>query len=34
MIARSFEIIYADDGSSDGTTDILRRLHAQDSRFA
>jgi dolichol-phosphate mannosyltransferase len=28
----SFEIVYADDGSRDQTLDILRQLHASDSR--
>jgi len=29
----SYEIIYVDDGSKDGTMDVLRSLHAADSRI-
>lgn len=29
----SYEIIYVDDGSADGTTEILRRLHSQDRKI-
>ena len=30
-LGREYEIIYVDDGSSDGSWDVLRRLAAQDS---
>jgi len=32
--ARSFEIIFVDDGSSDDTLDIVRALHATEGRIA
>jgi len=31
-LARSYELIFIDDGSTDGSYDVLRQLHARDSR--
>ena len=31
--AASFEVVFIDDGSGDGTLDVLRSLHASDSRL-
>ncbi len=30
-LGRSYELIYVDDGSIDGSRDILRRIHAEDA---
>ncbi len=32
-MGRSYEIIYVDDGSADGTTEILRRLHSKNRKI-
>lgn len=31
-LERGYELIYVDDGSEDGTRDVLRRIHARDAR--
>jgi dolichol-phosphate mannosyltransferase len=33
LSSMDFEILYVDDGSADGTADILRQLHAADARI-
>ncbi|TFH29769.1 MAG: glycosyltransferase [Myxococcales bacterium] len=30
LLGRSYEVLYIDDGSTDGSRDVLRRLHAED----
>lgn len=32
-LGMAWEVIFVDDGSTDGTLDLLRRLHGKDSRF-
>src|SRR5437764_14491004 len=32
-LGRSYELIFVDDGSSDGTFSVLERLHAEDDRI-
>ncbi len=32
-LGKSYEIIFVDDGSTDGSFDVLRRLHAEDGRL-
>ena len=31
-LGRRYEVVYIDDGSTDGTRDVLRRIHAEDPR--